>query len=105
MPMPYEPMIGVTSLPSAPSTRSPIDSEYLIAELENVPDFDCLRDFERLAAIDARVAGRHLPQVHELRPKIFARRDVAQVMVVLVRARDHVAAALQARCRPGSACS
>ena len=52
-------------------------------------------DLQRAAAVGTGVARRHLPQIFELRLEIFAGRDVAQVIVVLIGAGDHVAAALQ----------
>ena len=43
----------------------------------------------------AGVPRLHLPQIQKLRLEIFAGRDVAQMIIVLVRAGDHVAPALE----------
>ena len=48
-----------------------------------------------LAAVRAGVPFHHLAKIHEPGLEIFARRDVAQVIVVFIRAGDHVFSALQ----------
>src|SRR5439155_16144248 len=66
----------------------------LVSQLEYVPDLDGLDHFQRFAASLARVARHHLAQILELRRKILTWRDVAQVVIILVRAGDHVPASL-----------
>src|SRR4051812_22834528 len=66
----------------------------LIAELEDIPDLDCLHDLDGAARVNAGLARRYLPKVEELRLKILAWCHIAQVVVVLVCAGDHVAASL-----------
>ena len=51
------------------------------------------------AALHARVAGGHLPQIEILGLEIFVGSDMPQVIIVFVRSRDHVAAALQSLIR------
>ena len=57
------------------------------------------------AARRTQVARGDLPQIEIFGLEIFAGRDVAQMIIVLVRAGDHVAAALQSLVRDDRACS
>ena len=96
MPMPYDPMIGVTSSPASFEHAQPHRLRILVAQLEDVADLDALDQLRAVAPqLNARVARGHLPQIEILGLEILAGRDVPQVVVVLVRARDHVAAAFQ----------
>ena len=63
-----------------------------------------LRDLERRAAVGAGVAGSHLAQVVELGLKVLAGRDIAQVVIVAIRAGDHVAPAGERRVGEHRAC-
>ena len=65
----------------------------LVAELEDVADFEGFADLDEAAAARADVARGHLPQVADFGLEILAGGDVAKVVVVAVGAGDHVAAA------------
>ena len=106
MPMPYDPMIGVTSSPCRIEHTQPHGLRIFVAQLENMADLDGL--------VTSRAAPPHLAQAspaatwrrsQKLRLEIFARRDVAQVIIVLVGAGDHVAAAFERLVRQDRACS
>ena len=53
-------------------------------------DLDRLDERQRLAATHASIASSHLPEIVKLRREIFAGCDVAQVIVVTIRACDHI---------------
>ena len=68
----------------------------LVAQLEDVADLDRFADFQRLRRIRAAFALDRVAQVgRDRRLEVAARRDVAQVIVQLVRAADQVRAAFQ----------
>src|SRR5260370_36891668 len=69
------------------------------AQLENVPDLPALDQLDRAAAVYTRISRRGLPQIEILGLEIFAASEVAQMVVVFVRAGDHVAPALQSLIR------
>ena len=93
----------MTSLPSAFEHAQAHGLGVLVAELEDVADLDGLvRLRAARRSVDAGVARGHLAQVVELGLEVLAGRDVAQVVVVLVGAGDHVPAARAAPGRRGS---
>ena len=85
-----EPMIGAASSRPRLKTRNPIGIRISVSEFENMPDLDCLLNFQRLPHVACR---RHPPRLAEnrnIRRKILPRSDIFQVMIVFIRACDHI---------------
>ena len=89
-------MTGVTSLPFGIENAGAHGFRVSAAELEDVADLDGFADLERRAAVRAALALDGIADVGcDGGGEVAARRDVAEVVVELVGAGDHVGAAFE----------
>ena len=88
-PMPYEPIVTVTSLPFSSSTLSPSVSAKKRPELEHVADLHAARELDRSGSVGCGVAGAHVRDLDEaVGAEVAPGHERVHVLLVGVRAGD-----------------
>ena len=104
-PMPYEPIVTVTSLPFSSSTLRPSVSAKNAAELEDVADLHAARELDRAGAVGRGVARAHVRDLDEaVGGEVAAGDERVHVLLVDVRAGDPRGAVDDARVEQDTGC-